>query len=125
SQLPPTGIWGYVDGNPAAPYPVDAAPGPTLVSFMSPDRFSGNVVRFENHLPDNPTGFGYPYLSAHFHGGHHPFRSDGFPGKIMVNGTPFNPVIAPGGHFDYNFPLVDVGSISDRSDPTERPATMW
>jgi FtsP/CotA-like multicopper oxidase with cupredoxin domain len=126
SQLPPTGIWGYVDGNPAAPPPLDAAPGPTFMSRISADRFSGNIVRVQNNLPSNTTGFGLPQLTTHFHGGHQPSRSDGFPAKITVNGKTFDPVIQPnGGHFDHTFPQVDPGSISDVADPSDRPSTLW
>jgi FtsP/CotA-like multicopper oxidase with cupredoxin domain len=125
-QLPPTGIWGYVDGNPEAPPPLDAAPGPTFMSRISPDRFSGNIVRVVNNLPKNTAGFGLPTLTTHFHGGHQPSRSDGFPAKITVNGKTFDPTIQPdGGHYDYTFPQVDPGSISDVADPTDRPATLW
>ncbi len=116
----PTTIWGYRDEN----VPVwDFAPGPTFRGRIN----SAIAARFTNNLDPNATGFGFPHLTVHLHGGHHPFRSDGFPAAIPLNGGTFDPVIAPGGgHYDYTFPLRDVGFLSDApGDPTERPSTLW
>ena len=121
-NLPPTAIWSYRDANVASS---DTAFGPAFEERISPNLFSGAVVRFQNRLPANAQGFGIPRLTTHLHGGHQPFRSDGLATNVVVNGKPFNPIIEPGGHFDYTYPLLDPGSISSQPDIGDRPATQW
>ena len=122
-----TSIWGYVDGQ--SPYNSNApAPGPTFMTRMNTDPLAGNIVRFINGLSPGEPGFGTPHLTTHLHSGHHPSRSDGFPGKTFrLDGTVFDPVIQPGGgHYDYTYPLLDTGFFSEGAgDKTERPSTMW
>lgn len=121
-QLPPTPIWGYRD----ASVPVwNYAFGPTFVSHISGNQFSGNFVRLQNQLKPDATGFGVPQLTTHLHGGHHPSRFDGFPGDIILDGAAFNPLTPPGSHADHIFPLLDPGHFSDLPDPAERPSTQW
>ncbi len=122
-QLPPTAIWGYRDAN----VPMwDFALGPTFVSYINGNQHAGNIVRFQNNLRKNESGFGIPQLTTHLHGGHHPSRSDGFPENIVVATPGFEPVMSPdGGSCDFTFPLLDPGSFSDVPDPTERPSTLW
>jgi len=116
-----TSIWGYKDAN----VPVwDFAPGPTFNAFIN----SGDAVRLTNNLDPLDPGFGFPQLTMHQHGSHLPFRSDGFAGSAPYNGATFNPVAAPGGgHYDYTYPLLDPGFMSDPrgGDITERPSTLW
>ena len=104
SELPPTLIWGYRDISPT-PNPTLGAGsgtvledilGPTLVQLFgekAPTRNLANydptkpvgggfVVRHENHLPKDHTGFGVPRSTIHLHGGHHLARSDGFPDNL-------------------------------------------
>jgi hypothetical protein len=114
-----TSIWGYRDAN----VPVwDFAPGPTFKAFIN----SANAVRLTNNLDPFDLGFGIPQLTMHLHGGHQPYRSDGFAGSIPLNKDTFNPVVAAGGHYDYTFPMLDPGFLSDApGDATERPSTPW
>jgi FtsP/CotA-like multicopper oxidase with cupredoxin domain len=102
-ELPPTVIWGYRDMSPDAEPTVGAGSreplpdhilGPTLVQLfgdLGPARNStsptmpvggGFVVRHQNHLPKDHTGFGVPRTTIHLHGGHHLARSDGFPDNL-------------------------------------------
>ena len=102
-ELPPTVIWGYRDMSPDAEPTVGAGSrnplpdhilGPTLVQLfgdLGPLRNStsptvpvggGFVVRHQNHLPKDHTGFGVPRTTIHLHGGHHLARSDGFPDNL-------------------------------------------
>src|SRR5262245_18365212 len=73
-ELPLTRVWGYRDANTArGDYPFIA--GPTFIGR------SGEpiVVRHVNNLPEDHVGFGEPVTTVHFHGGHVPSISDGFP----------------------------------------------
>lgn len=115
-QLPPTKFWGYRDANvPAGSW--NFALGPTFKERQ----LRPVIVRHENNLPVNHTGFGVTTTTVHLHGGHHPARSDGFPGEIPG----FNPLFGPGQHFDYCYPLLDPGFLRGMPEDTERPATMW
>jgi FtsP/CotA-like multicopper oxidase with cupredoxin domain len=107
SELPPTVIWGYRDLSPAAEPTVGAGSllplpdqilGPTIVQlfgqFRAPVTYAcpagsdpapiggGYVIRHENHLPKDHTGFGVPRTTIHLHGGHHLARADGFPDNL-------------------------------------------
>jgi FtsP/CotA-like multicopper oxidase with cupredoxin domain len=114
-----TTVWGYRDENvPVFGFGV----GPTFKTFIN----SGVAVRLTNNLDPLSQGFGFPHLTTHLHGGHVPFRSDGFPGRIARNGGTFNPTIDPGNHFDYTYPLRDPGFLTHApGDHTERPSTLW
>jgi FtsP/CotA-like multicopper oxidase with cupredoxin domain len=120
-DLPPTSIWGYRDQNGPAVTPF--ALGPTFQERISASQTSGAIVRVTNGLNPNVPSFGSPHLSTHLHGGHQPFFSDGFPTDIAS--PVFNPVIDPGKFYDYAYPLLDPGFISDVADASDRPATQW
>jgi FtsP/CotA-like multicopper oxidase with cupredoxin domain len=120
-DLPPTDIWSYRDQNGPAVSPF--ALGPTFQERISASRTSGAIVRVTNGLSANQQGFGSPHLSTHLHGGHQPFFSDGFPTNITS--PAFTPVIDPGKFYDYAYPLLDPGFISDVADASDRPATQW
>ena len=132
SQFPQNGtqIWGYRDDSPEAETPWPSALGPTMAGLHRYNsRGEGLLVRHVNNLPANHRGFGVPYTTVHFHGGHHPARSDGFPTDID-GFLPF--VTRPGGFFDHCYPLLDCGFIdyekgfsTELPDPSERPSTLW
>jgi len=115
-ELPLTRAWGYRDANVARGTPRNIA-GPTFIAH------SGEpiIVRHENQLPEDHVGFGEPTTTVHFHGGHVPSISDGFPQDIPG----FKVAIEPGHTFDYCYPLLDPGFSTNEADATDRPATMW
>ena len=113
-DLPLTTCWGYRDVNTSA-HPF--LPGPTLVGRAGAPMF----VRHENRLPANHVGFGMPFTTVHFHGGHVDARSDGFPEDLPG----LEVVMPPGGKHDYAYPLLDPGFSTGRPDATDRPSTMW
>jgi len=142
SQLPPTEIWGYRDGNlpPGQTWPF--ALGPTFVrnivsgAAIDPgESFRGTIVRHFNELPAvrDHQGFGEPRLTVHLHGGHHPPHSDGFPSNLLSpDGTVSEKfTFDRGEHFDYCYPLLDPGFLSQERgasgefDDTENPSTLW
>jgi FtsP/CotA-like multicopper oxidase with cupredoxin domain len=115
-ELPLTRVWGYRDANtPQGSLPLVA--GPTFIGR------SGEpiIVRHVNRLPADHVGFGEPVTTVHFHGGHVPSISDGFPQDIPG----FRVAIQPGQSFDYCYPLLDPGFSTNEPDATDRPATMW
>jgi FtsP/CotA-like multicopper oxidase with cupredoxin domain len=120
-QLGPTTVWGYRPaGVPQGQWPFMF--GPVFKMRIGGRTGEGSIVRFKNQLPHQPRPFGVPMLTTHLHGGHHPARADGF--STNLDGfAPF--VFGPGEHFDYCFPLVDVGVLSNVAEPTERTSTMW
>jgi FtsP/CotA-like multicopper oxidase with cupredoxin domain len=122
-DLRPTLIWGFRDINVPQPDPDTAfVVGPTFKSTLG----EPVIVRMNNRLPRNHVGFGMPRTSTHLHGGHAPFRSDGFPGPIdNALGGFFNPVVDPGGSYDYCYPLQDPGFSHNRPDRQERGSTLW
>lgn len=132
-DLPDTSIWGYRDGAvPEGQWPY--AFGPTLLGRYGVNvRGAGIVVRHENRLPANHQGFGVPYTTVHFHGGHHLAESDGFPIDIHdADGSGFRFVSAPGEYYDHCYPFLDVGVCdfdkglsTEPPDPSERPAMLW
>ncbi len=125
-DLPPTPVWGYRDINDLRPhYPFVA--GPTFKETYG----KPVIIRMHNRLPANHTGFGRNRTTIHFHGGHTPFRSDGFPLGInppnqfkLPPGVPFGD-FGVGESFDYCFPLQDPGFSTGMGDPAERASTMW
>lgn len=133
AQLPATEIWGYRDDHPlSANKPWNFALGPTFRRPLSNhNRFVGTIVRHVNNLPSvqEHRGFGEPVTTVHLHGGHQPARFDGFPTNItLADGTPFKVTFERGEHFDYAYPLVDPGVISDIGEHgthTERASTLW
>jgi FtsP/CotA-like multicopper oxidase with cupredoxin domain len=115
-ELPLTRVWGYRDANvKRGDYPLVA--GPTFIGRSK----EPIVVRQENRLPEEHVGFGLPTTTVHFHGGHVPAISDGFPEDIPG----FRVAIEPGHTFDYCYPLLDPGFSTGEADATDRPATMW
>jgi FtsP/CotA-like multicopper oxidase with cupredoxin domain len=122
-DLPPTLIWGFRDINVPQPDPDTAfVAGPTFMATLG----EPVIVRMNNRLPANHVGFGMPRTSTHLHGGHTPFRSDGFPGPIgNAPGGFFNPVVDPARSFDYCYPLQDPGFSHGTPDRQERASTMW
>ena len=120
-QLPPTTVWGYRPAKvPAGQWPYMLGPIFKMPIGCGPGE--GSVVRFKNQLPAEPRPYGVPILTTHLHGGHHPARADGF-STNLEGFAPF--VFGPGEHFDYCFPLLDVGALSDSADPTERTSMLW
>lgn len=107
-ELPPTPIWGYRDLNQQA-YPFVA--GPTFMERMNQPVF----VRVFNVLPPNHRGFGVPRTTVHHHGGHQPFRSDGYPTFDF----------GPGEFYDYCYPMLDTGFSHGAPDPGDRPSVNW
>ena len=132
-ELPPTSIWGYRDATvPAGQWPY--ALGPTLGGFNGYNALGGGmVVRHFNGLPANHKGFGVPYTTVHFHGGHHLAESDGFPIDVHnADGSTLRFVSAPGEYLDHCYPVLDTGFCDHDEDPntplpdpTERPAMLW
>lgn len=118
-ELDPTTVWGYRPANePEWPFML----GPTFKMPLGVNTGEGSVVRTRNELPHEPRPFGVPILTTHLHGGHHPARADGF-STNLEGFPPF--VFGPGQHFDYCFPLVDVGSITKVPDNSERTSMLW
>jgi FtsP/CotA-like multicopper oxidase with cupredoxin domain len=124
-DLPATKVWRYrpIDAQGSRVEPWDFVLGPTFMVRVAANCGDGVVVRMRNELPANHVGFGVPDTTTHFHGGHHPAASDGFPDN--VTGIGFTPVIKTGEEYDYIFPLLDPGFRDGAPDPTERPSTMW
>jgi FtsP/CotA-like multicopper oxidase with cupredoxin domain len=124
-DLPATSVWRYrpIDPFGARVDPWDFLVGPTFRMRIAENCGEGAVVRKLNDLPANHVGFGVPTTTTHFHGGHHPASSDGFPDNVP--GIGFRPVIKTGEEFDYVFPLRDPGFSDGAPDRTERPSTMW
>ena len=121
SQLPPTTIWGYrPDYIPHGKW--NFALGPTFKTNICQDIHAGVVVQHINNLPAEHQGFGHPETSVHLHGGHHPSRSDGFPGNI--DGLPHF-LFGPGEHYNYCYPMLDPGYIDGAAEASERPSTLW
>jgi FtsP/CotA-like multicopper oxidase with cupredoxin domain len=124
SDLPPTRIWGYRDDN--TPGPWNFAAGPTFRPKINGNPFAGTIVRLVNNLSSKETGFGFPRLTTHLHGGHVPAAADGFAENINVNGSPFTVVAEPdGGTHDHAYPFADPGFSTGEADPHERPSFLW
>lgn len=113
-HLPEQDIWGF-DG---------MLPGPTFVAWYG----EPILVRIENDLPDNPTGFGSPEISTHVHNAHTPSESDGFPGDYFSR-TKFGPTITRAGKFkDHHYPnkLSNSNDFPDTDgDPEGALGTLW
>jgi FtsP/CotA-like multicopper oxidase with cupredoxin domain len=55
-----------------------------------------------------------------------PYQFDGFPGKITVDGKPFDPTYEHGHHYDYVYPLTEPNfSGNVHGDHFERACTLW
>jgi FtsP/CotA-like multicopper oxidase with cupredoxin domain len=125
-DLPPTAIWGYRDRYDFGPDFV--VPGPTFRAYQG----KPVVMRMHNNLPVRQTGFGKNEITVHLHGGHTPFRSDGFPTSRITlpaqfqlpQGVPFGS-FGTGKSYDYYYPLQDPGFLSGNPDPQERASTLW
>jgi FtsP/CotA-like multicopper oxidase with cupredoxin domain len=124
-DLPATAVWAYVD-----------SAGPTssrLFSFRYPRidmgqaAGSGLMVRFTNGLSTDPTDFGLPILTTHFHGGHQPAAADGFPHDIVnrPDSFPAHVTVRPGESYDYVYPWRDCGCIDGPSTSDERGSFYW
>ena len=121
SQLPPTSIWGYrPDYIPHGEW--DFVLGPTFKTNICQNEKAGLLVQHINDLPTDHQGFGHPETTVHLHGGHHPSRSDGFPGNIDGH-KPF--LFGPGKHYNYCYPMLDPGFLDKTADTSERPSTLW
>jgi len=90
------------------------------------------VVRQHNFIRKAAGDFGVPRTTVHFHGGHTPFRSDGFPTSDVLLPPEFqSPPGVPFGDFkfgdpyDYYYPLLDPGFKRNEDDRPERASTMW
>jgi FtsP/CotA-like multicopper oxidase with cupredoxin domain len=129
-DLPLTSAWTYVDRN--------NPPGSSnqqLITFSYPKivlgqpEGAGFLVRYHNDLTTAPRDFGFPTMTVHFHGGHQPAPADGFPHNISNRppGFPDPITIAPGNHFDYMYPFIDVGVFDPpfQALPEERPSFYW
>jgi FtsP/CotA-like multicopper oxidase with cupredoxin domain len=112
----PTEFWRFRDllapGRPAM------AMGPTLQLLMK----RGVSVNFQNDLLGPHVGFGLPDLTIHYHGGHMPADSDGFPEHLPEEG--FKPTFGPGESRDYLYPMDDRRLFEGEQNP-ERAATQW
>jgi FtsP/CotA-like multicopper oxidase with cupredoxin domain len=130
SQLPPTRVWRFRDASvPHDQYPAIVA-GPTFKTTIVPRHQQGNLLRIVNGLPAGHVGFGNTDMTVHFHGGHQPSLSDGFPEDTVFDGFPIHFVFPVGQQFDYFFPMTDVGVGISGFGPTnpdisERPSTLW
>jgi FtsP/CotA-like multicopper oxidase with cupredoxin domain len=127
-DLPETPVWAYFDPH-GGPIPGP----PRLLTFRIQDVRSGQgpgggiLIRHRNNLTTAPRDFGFPTLTAHFHGGHQPAPSDGFPHDLVnrPDGFPARVTMAPGQTFDYMHPLRDVGFIDGPITEDERPSYLW
>jgi FtsP/CotA-like multicopper oxidase with cupredoxin domain len=139
-DLPETAIWGYRDMSPNAASP--SVLGPTFKTRFGPyaDPFTGKpklagglVVRHHNNLPENHSGFGVTRNTVHFHGGHVQARADGFAEDLLSPppGFPNKVVFERGEHYDYCYPMLDPGFMTDfeagidHKDCGETPSTLW
>ena len=113
-HLPEQKIWGY-DG---------VLPGPTFIAYYA----EPILVRIENDLPDDPTGFGSPEISTHLHNGHTPSESDGFPGDYYSRDK-FGPTLTRAGKFkDHHYPNKLSNSVDfpdTDGDPEGALGTLW
>ncbi|MDB5793244.1 MAG: hypothetical protein JWQ80_3268 [Massilia sp.] len=113
-ELPKQKVWGY-DG---------ILPGPTfVVRYGEPI-----LVRIENDLPRDHTGFGSPEISTHLHNGHTPSESDGFPGDYY-SAYKYGPTLTRAGRWkDHHFPnnLSNATDFPDSDgDPSAALGTLW
>jgi FtsP/CotA-like multicopper oxidase with cupredoxin domain len=139
-DLPQTPIWSYRDMSPNAAAP--SVLGPTFRQRFGPyaDPITGKpkcagglIVRHHNHLPADHQDFGVPRNTVHFHGGHVAARADGFPEDLLSPppGFPNKVVFEPGESYDYCYPMLDPGFVTDYDagrdhvDCGETPSTLW
>ena len=125
-HLKPTWMWGYCDETYAGTWPT--AFGPTLRARLAGAKIGeGVVVRMRNDLPTpaySKVRFGVNQTTTHFHGGHQPAISDGFPTDLA---NPAAPRILKrrGDQFDYVLPLLDPGFSTGHADDCERGSMLW
>jgi FtsP/CotA-like multicopper oxidase with cupredoxin domain len=139
-DLPQTAIWGYRDMSPFAAPPSVLGPtfiqqfGPALDPLTGrPKRAGGVLVRHHNNLPYDHRGFGVTRNTVHFHGGHVQAQADGFPEDLLnpPAGFPNKVVFGRGEHYDYFYPLLDPGFVTDddggldHQDCGDTPSTLW
>ena len=113
-HLPEQMIWGY-DG---------MLPGPTFVANYG----EPILVRIENDLPRDHTGFGSPEISTHLHNGHTPSESDGFPGDYYSRDKHGPTLSRPGRFKDHHYPnkLSNSHDFPDSDgDPEGALGTLW
>lgn len=95
-QLPKSLVWGYQG----------TSPGPMIVG-----RYGEPIlVRMNNLLPSNHTGFATPSITTHMHNMHSAAESDGFPDDY----------IDPGFYHDHHYANFPAGN-----DWHEMLATLW
>ena len=145
-DLPETAIWCYRDKH-IDPLATPSILGPTFkVRFgpfgeeivgqpgkVRPKIAGGVLVRHHNNLPEDHLGFGVTRNTVHFHGGHVPARADGFPEDLLSppSGFPNKVVFDRGEHYDYFYPMLDPGFVTDLErgrnhlDCGETPSTLW
>jgi FtsP/CotA-like multicopper oxidase with cupredoxin domain len=116
-DLPLTRVWRYRDIN--APESSPYLCGPTYIARSGIPQ----VVRHLNRLPSNHVGFGVPYTTTHYHGGHIMPIFDGFPESVSDLEMPT--VIGPGEQFDYLYGMQAPGFDRGTPDVTECPSTQW
>ncbi len=113
-SLPAQTIWGY-DG---------IVPGPTFVSRYG----EPSIVRIQNELPANTSGFGSPEISTHLHNLHCASESDGFT-TDYYSATKAGPTLtAPGSYKDHHYPNCYANYDrfdASNGDPREALGTLW
>jgi FtsP/CotA-like multicopper oxidase with cupredoxin domain len=113
-SLPTQPIWGY-DG---------ILPGPTIVARYG----EPSIVRFQNELPPDTTGFGSPEIVTHLHNAHCASESDGFTGDYY-SATKAGPTLsAPGYYQDHHYPNCYANYDrydATEGDPREALGTLW
>ena len=113
-NLPTQPIWGY-DG---------ILPGPTFVSRYG----EPSIVRIQNELPPDTSGFGSPEISTHLHNLHCGSESDGFTADYYSVTKAGPTLTAPGSYKDHHYP--NCYANYDRFDATNGDArealgTLW
>ncbi len=113
-NLPTQPIWGY-DG---------ILPGPTFVSRYG----EPSIVRIQNELPPDTSGFGSPEISTHLHNLHCGSESDGFTADYYSATTAGPTMTAPGSYKDHHYPNCCANYDrfdSTNGDPREALGTLW
>jgi FtsP/CotA-like multicopper oxidase with cupredoxin domain len=106
ADLPTEKVWGY-NGT---------YPGTTIHA-----RYGRPILmRLENKLPSNVTGWGSPDVSLHLHNMHTPSASDGNPLDWWSRSAYGPGLSAPGEYKDHHYPMVYAGG-----DYREALGTLW